>query len=141
VNAWSEITAMIAPVIIYCIAKYGFGMEAPYTMFPTVLGTSVIWVAVTLFTKPVEESRLSVFYEKIHPGGIGWVKYRKLYPNVKADSGYGRLFMQWILALIAVYSTLFGIGQLLFEGLLISSLWLGISVVSFILIYWLNNKR
>ena len=32
INAWSEISAMIAPLIIYPIAKYGFGMESPMTL-------------------------------------------------------------------------------------------------------------
>jgi hypothetical protein len=140
VNAWSEIAAMIAPIIIYGTVKYGFGMEAPYTMFPTVIGTSVIWVAVTLLTKPENEECLSGFYKRIHPGGIGWKKIRTKYPEVKYDNGYGRLFLQWGISLVAVYSTLYGLGQLLFEGLLASLIWILISVISFFAVYWLNEK-
>jgi len=72
INAWSEISAMIAPLIIYPIARWGFGMESPITLYPIVFGTTVIWLLVTLLTAPVEEHKLISFFKRTHPGGIGW---------------------------------------------------------------------
>ncbi|MGH7601278.1 MAG: sodium:solute symporter family protein, partial [bacterium] len=38
INAWSEISAMIAPLIIYPLAR-SYGFESPSTLYPVVLGT------------------------------------------------------------------------------------------------------
>ncbi|MBP9005426.1 MAG: Na+:solute symporter, partial [Candidatus Marinimicrobia bacterium] len=52
INAWSEIAAMIAPLIIYPIARYKFGLQSPITLYPVVLGTTIVWLLVTFLTKP-----------------------------------------------------------------------------------------
>ncbi len=72
INAWSEISAMIAPLVIYPIAKYGFGLESPITLYPIVFGTTIVWLIVTYITKPVDENKLIEFYKRTYPGGIGW---------------------------------------------------------------------
>ncbi len=115
INAWSEISAMIAPLIIYPIARWGFGMESPITLYPIVFGTTLIWLAVTFLTKPVPESQLIKFFRRTHPGGIGWKNIQKLTPEVTGDSGFGRIFLNWILGIVLVYSFLFGIGQIIFQ--------------------------
>ncbi len=118
INAWSEISAMIAPLIIYPIAKYGFGMESPITLYPIVFGTTIVWLVVTYITEPVEKNKLIEFYKRTHPGGIGWKKIAALVPEVKGDSGFARLFLDWLLGVILVYSFLFGIGRIVFAEFL-----------------------
>jgi len=115
INAWSEISAMIAPLIIYPIARYGFGLESPITLYPIVLGTTIIWLIATFITEPVTKERLHAFYRRVHPGGPGWSKVASEVPEVQGDSGYLRLFGDWIAGVILVYSALFGIGKLLFH--------------------------
>ncbi len=114
INAWSEITAMLAPLVIYPIARYHFGIEPPLTLYPTVLGTTIVWLAVTFMTKPVEEKTLLEFFRRTHPGGIGWKHIAAKLPDVKGDTGFGRLFLNWVLGVVAVYSFLFSIGWILF---------------------------
>ncbi len=114
INAWSEITAMLAPLVIYPIARYHFGIEPPLTLYPTVLGTTIVWLAVTFMTKPVEEKTLLEFFRRTHPGGIGWKHIAAQLPDVKGDTGFGRLFLNWVLGVVAVYSFLFSIGWILF---------------------------
>ena len=72
INAWSEISATIAPLIIYPIAKYYFGMQSPMTLYPIVLGTTIVWLLVTFLTRPTRKDTLLYFYKRIHPGGLGW---------------------------------------------------------------------
>ncbi len=140
INAWSEISAMIAPLIIYPVAKYQFGMESPITLYPTVFGTTVVWLVVTYLTKPVEESKLIKFYERTHPGGIGWKHIEKLTPAVKGDSGFARLFLDWFLGIVVVYSFLFGIGKIIFAEFLWGSLILLIGLLAGYIIYVDLNK-
>ncbi|MFH0736041.1 MAG: sodium:solute symporter family protein [bacterium] len=141
INAWSEICAMIAPLIIYPIAKYGFGLESPITLFPIVLGTTAVWLIVTFLTKPEKEETLKSFYTKIHPGGIGWKKYAKLYPEIKPDMGYAALFVNWIFGTVVIYMTLFATGRIIFKDYLQGFISLSIAIVSAIIIYYNLKKQ
>jgi len=114
INAWSEISAMIAPLIIYPIARYQFGMESPITLYPTVIGTTIVWLVVTFVTSPVDRGHLKKFYRRAHPGGVGWQPIQAELPEVQGDSGFMKLFIDWLLGVIVVYTFLFGIGYLLF---------------------------
>jgi len=116
INAWSEISAMIAPLIIYPIARYHFGMQSPLTLYPVVFGTTVIWLGVTFISRPEDQSVLLNFYHRVHPGGIGWRKIAVLLPEVRGDSGFGRTFFNWACGVVVVYASLFGIGKLLFHA-------------------------
>lgn len=140
INAWSEITAMIAPLIIYPIAKYGYGMESPITLFPIVIGTTLVWLVVTFITKPESDEMLHKFYVKIHPGGFGWKKIAKRHKEITPDTGYGLLFVNWILGVVVVYMTLFATGRIIFKDYLQGVISLAISIVSGFIIY-LNIKK
>jgi Na+/proline symporter len=120
INAWSEITAMIAPLVIYPIARYQFGLQSPITLYPVVLGTTIVWLAATFLTKPEKDQTLTDFYRKIHPGGIGWKKIAVKIPEVKGDSGFGRTFICWVFGVVLVYSSLFGIGKIIFHEYLVA---------------------
>lgn len=139
INAWSEISAMIAPLIIYPIAHYGFGIESPLTLYPTILGTTIVWVIVTIFTKPADEKILINFYKKIHVGGPGWKNIQSKCDNIKQDSGYGKLFANWILGVVLIYSALFATGKFIFGEYLSGFYALIISLISIFILY--TNMR
>ena len=141
INAWSEISAMIAPLIIYPVAVYGFGMESPLTLYPIVIGTSVVWLIVTFITKPVEEKKLVEFYRRTHPGGKGWKHIQKLVPEVFEKTGFGRQFINWLMGIVLVYSFLFGIGKIIFADYLTGVLLLLIGLVAAFIIYFNLNKK
>lgn len=113
VNAWSEISAMITPFVVYPIIKY-YGVEFPNTLFYLVSVTTIVWVSVTFLTKPTAEITLFNFYKRIHPGGILWKKISDRLPDVKSDTGFAEMFVNWIVGVALVYSILFGTGSLIF---------------------------
>jgi Na+/proline symporter len=113
INAWSEISAMIAPLIIYPLAR-AYGFESPITLYPVVLGTTVVWLLVTFLTPAVEQKVLLQFYRKVHPGGAGWKPIARQLPDVQSDTGFGRLLVSWLCGVVVVYGVLFGIGKMLF---------------------------
>lgn len=141
INAWSEISAMIAPLIIYPIAKYYFGLESPITLYPVVLGTTIIWLVVTFITEPTSQPVISAFYKKVHPGGIGWKKLAAQHPEVTPDSGYGGLFISWLFGVVLVYSALFGIGELVFTNWLKGIGFLALTAISAVIIYYNMKKQ
>ncbi len=133
INAWSEISAMIAPVLLYPLSREGIflkleifsrvipvnikglGLEPPLTLFPIVIGTTIIWILVTYLTKPVDRNVLVSFFEKVYPGGIGWRKISGKIKEIKPETGFGRLFINWFCAVGAIYATMYGIGIILFS--------------------------
>jgi Na+/proline symporter len=141
INAWSEISAMIAPLIIYPIAVYGFGMESPYTLYPIVFGTTLVWLTITYLTKPVEEKTLINFYKRTHPGGKGWKPVQKLLPEIKEDTQFGKMFVNWFMGIVVVYSFLFGIGKIIFAEYLVGTILLITAALAAGVIYLNLNKK
>ncbi len=134
INAWSEISAMIAPLIIYPLAR-SFGLESPITLYPVVLGTTVVWLAVTFLTPAVEQKVLLQFYRKVHPGGVGWKPISQQLPDVQSDSGFGRLLVSWLCGVVVVYGVLFGIGKMLFGNYGAGLLFFAAAGVAVLVIY------
>lgn len=134
INAWSEISAMIAPFIIFPILT-NQGIEFPYTLFIIVPGTTIIWLIVTFLTKPTSEDVLISFYKRIHPGGVMWKKISSKLPEVESDTGFFRAFINWFFGVILVYSFLFGTGKLIFGEYQYFLIYLLISMISVFIIY------
>jgi hypothetical protein len=115
VNAWSEISAMAAALVLSTVLQFGVGLDAGHAhdfarlMLLTVAGTTAVWLVVTFLTpaEPVEQLRR--FYARVRPGGAGWAaiaaEARKEGPGW---SGLGR----WAAGCAVVYLGLFGTGEL-----------------------------
>jgi len=130
INAWSEISAMIAPLIIYPIARYQFGLQSPITLYPVVLGTTIVWLVVTFLTKPEKDITLTGFFRKVHPGGAGWKRIALAVPDVRGDSGFSRTFVNWLCGVVLVYTSLFGIGKLIFHDYLAAAIFFAAAGIS-----------
>ena len=84
INAWSEITAMVASGLISLtltipsIKATIFGIEGfmpSWAEFPFVVAvTTILWLLITFITPSEDESVLRSFYKKTQPGGPGWAK-------------------------------------------------------------------
>jgi solute:Na+ symporter, SSS family len=129
INAWSEISAMVASLVVSTVLQLGFGLDSAdprqfaWLMLLTVAVTSAVWIAVTYLTSPVADATLLAFYRRVRPGGPGW-------RQVAVAAGYGPEPIaggalngtNWVAGVIAVYGTLFGVGRIIFgeivEGLL-----------------------
>ncbi len=112
VNAWSEIAAMVTPILTFAYVKTSTTLEFPVSLFFIVSVTTIVWVAVTVLTKPSAMETLRAFYTRVHPGGW-WDPVSRSLPGVRPDSGYGRLVVDWLAGVVLVYAVLFGIGKLL----------------------------
>lgn len=136
INAWSEISAMIAPLIIYPVSVYGFGMESPMTLYPTVIGTTIVWLIVTFLTSPTDEKTLLSFYKRTYPGGIGWKHIQEHLPETKQNNHFGRTLVNWIMGIVLVYASLFGIGNIIFADFLTGLIILLIGGIAAAVIYF-----
>ncbi|MHB9070803.1 MAG: sodium:solute symporter family protein [Sedimentisphaerales bacterium] len=136
INAWSEIGALIAPLIIYPVLKLKFGIEFPNSLLIIVVWSTFVWLIVTFITRPTDEAKLISFYRKVHPGGIGWKRIAVKLPDIESDKGFLQLFFDWAAGCVLVIFTLFGIGKIIFGQIQLGFLFLAIAVVAAGVIYW-----
>lgn len=143
INAWTEISAMLAPypLLIYLIYFKDMSLTSDYEtiLIYTVIWSTAIWLVVTFLTKPTKDEKLIQFYRKVHPGGIGWKRISSQLTDVKSDSGYLYLFINWLCGSVMVLFFLFGIGKLIFFGLNASLIYFGIAIIALIII--ISNMR
>ncbi|HQF41419.1 MAG TPA: Na+:solute symporter [Ignavibacteriaceae bacterium] len=139
INAWSEISAMITPFLVFPILR-SFDIEFPLSLFIIVPATTIVWLVVTLLTKPTDDKVLKSFYRKIHPGGVMWKKISSQIPEVENDSGFFKLFINWIIGVILVYSILFGTGKLLLSDYTGFLIYILVAAVSIVILYYNMSK-
>ena len=146
INAWSEISAMVASLVVSIFAfiyiKPMFAVNDPNAiaviMLVTVACSTVVWVVVTMLTPPETDATLESFYQRVRPGGPGWV-------TVSTRLGYGRepipggalAWTNWIAGIVAVYATLFGIGKIIFGYTGAGLLMLAVAAAAF---YWISRS-
>jgi solute:Na+ symporter, SSS family len=139
INAWSEISAMIASFAVSLTAMQlvprafaGTANGDAWVMLVTVAVSTVVWLVVTFATRPEPDAVLDAFYRRVRPGGPGW-------RTVSTRLGFGResipggalAWTNWIAGIIAVYGTLFGIGKLVFGQLTSGLVLLAVAVAAF----------
>ena len=132
INAWSEIAAMFVSGFVSIILNFtslgpllfsDSGILESYYKFPmVVLFTTVVWVIVTLLTKPDSTETLINFCKKTNPGGPGWEKIRlealkkDISFNNKSDKTWsvplGIICM--LFGCFAIYSVLFSTGYFIY---------------------------
>jgi len=119
INAWSEISAMISSFAIsigFFLARKGGVEIAPWaSLVLTVLATTIVWVTVTLLTRPTGEAALVRFYQLVRPAGPGWKPIAaKAGPLVAPPDPLTRSLIGWVLGCVFVYAALFGAGSFIF---------------------------
>lgn len=123
VNAWSELSATLAPIFLVVLVLFGVNVPGitepfPVNLFSVVAITTVVWLAATLLTKPTDATKLDHFYRRVRPGGGGWKPVALRNPDVRPDSALLPLALDWIAGVILVYMVLFGVGHLLLANYL-----------------------
>jgi len=83
-------------------------------------------------TAPEKEEVLEAFYRRVRPGGPGWAHVsHRLGLGTEPIPGGALAWTNWIAGIVAVYSSLFGIGKLIFGDLGTGAVLLVIAVVAF----------
>jgi Na+/proline symporter len=140
INAWSEISAMIISAIVslaahpFIVASYAAGdpRVVAVTMLVTVVISTIVWLAVTYMTAPEPDATLDAFYLRVRPGGPGWAHVsERLGLGREKTPGGALAWTNWIAGIVAVYSSLFGLGKIIFGELGTGVMLLAVAAVAF----------
>ena len=113
INAWSEITAMIAAMFGAIYSNY-MGFNFSGGMIFTTGFSTVVWLIATFITKPESDETLERFYAKVTPMG-NWKRFSggKKSPDQLLPS-----LINIILSIASIFGFLFGLGQIFFGNIL-----------------------
>jgi Na+/proline symporter len=112
INAWSEITATVAPFLAYAVSRWVFGWEFPNSYFFTISFTTVAWIVVTYATSPESMATLQKFYNQVRPDG----NWRVISSGGEKNHNNLRLLaVCWLASIAMTYSVLFAIGKIIFR--------------------------
>jgi len=147
INAWSEIAALATSLVlavgfeVVAAVQSGTGYElfaTPVRVAGTALDTHhkalilvpvtiVVWLVVTLTTRPVDRQRLAAFHRRVRPGGA-WGPVAAAAPDVVSDGLGWHVLLAWAGGCTGVFGLLFGLGKLLLGEPAAAAVLLGLAV-------------
>jgi len=148
INAWSEVAAMMAALVVSLTLQFGFGKldENPEAnnakiLLITVAFTTAAWIIATFVTKPESDATLINFYRRTRPSIWGWGPIAAKAPEVKPTKDGIWNFVDWIAGCVMVYAALFGVGKIIFGETALGIGLLVLAAASAFVIYWDLNRR
>jgi ABC-type multidrug transport system fused ATPase/permease subunit len=155
INAWSEISAIIASAFLAVYLKIFPGSWLPrllssgfekigihpdpwgVSIILIVLFTTLVWMAVTFLTPSDDINKLRSFFDKVKPGGW-WKPVCEKTQMPKGENIF--LLLGWMLSIFVIVFFLQGIGRLIFLQWLPAGLYLTGGVVAGIFLLNILNK-
>jgi solute:Na+ symporter, SSS family len=146
INAWSEISAMLAALVTSVTLRLGFGwkesdpLQFAWTVLVTVAVTTVVWLTVTLATKPEPRDVLLAFYRRVRPSAALWGPVAREATDVPPNRDGIFNLKDWLSGVAMIYAFLFGTGKILFGAWPIGLVFLGCGGL-FGAVIWFDLRR
>ncbi len=146
INAWSELVATLAPILMVLLTLFGVpipGIQEPFpsNLFVVVGVTTVLWLIVTFLTKPTDLSTLREFYSLVRPAGPGWRPIAAQFPDIQPDSTIGSMARQWGIGVVLVYSSLFSVGYFILGNMIPGILTLLLAISAAFYLRWTFDQN
>lgn len=127
INAWSEISATIAPFVAFAFSRFVMDWEFPDSYFFTVTFTTVVWLVVTFATQPESKATLEKFYRQVRPDGNWSIITDRKENN---QNNLRHLAVCWLSSIAMTYSVLFATGKFIFGEWTEAFIFLGVVILS-----------
>ena len=106
-------------------------------MLVTVAITTLAWLVATFVTSPEPTERLIKFHRRVRPGGPGWKRIAAEAGGTENEgSSLSVEFANWAYGCVLIYSSLFGIGKLLFKEWAVGIMLTVVAFAAAMLISW-----
>lgn len=125
------------------------GTVFPIKLLIAIILTTIAWLLTTYLTKPENTNTLRTFYKLTHPGGPGW---KKVVAHARADgvqideADAGKAWempvqiLMVFIGIIIIYSSLFAIGNFVYQNAMNGFILLGIAAVGTYILFKLFGK-
>jgi Na+/proline symporter len=146
INAWSEISAMIAAFIISLVLQFGFHFDEDnpvqfaHLLLITVAFTTAIWLSVTLLTNPEPREKLLSFYRKVRPNAGMWGPVAREATDITPVHDGILNLINWISGVAMIYCFLFGLGHIILQDMLTGVIFLIVGLLFGGVIFYQMNK-
>jgi len=123
VNAWCEIVAMASSfgisILFLVLNKSGYPIHTHIALILSVLFTTLCWMLTAFFGPQTDRKTLIEFYKKIRPFGPGWKNIRIAagISEEEAKATHENIplgLLGWLTGCIAIWSSLFTVGNFLY---------------------------
>ncbi len=147
INAWSEISAMIAAFVVSLVLQFGFHFDEndpkqfAYLLLITVAFTTTVWLIVTYLTDSEPKEKLLSFYRRVRPNSTMWGPIAKEASDITPSKDGILNLINWISGVAMIYCFLFGLGQIILGSLPLGILFLIGGFVFGGIIFYQMNKR
>ncbi len=147
INAWSEISAMSASLVVSLILQRAYHMSADkpldyaHMILITVGVTTATWLAVTFLTAHEPMDKLIDFYRRVRPPGRLWKPVALKVTDVQVPQDMKSNFVDWISGCAMIYGIMFGIGKVVLKEYAVGLGFLTIGLAAGAIIYWNLSRR
>jgi Na+/proline symporter len=147
INAWSEVSAMAASLIVSLVLQWRFGLssadpvEFAHMMLITVGITTATWLAVTYVTSPEPMDKLVAFYRLVRPSPALWKPVALKAPDVEPSRDARYNLLDWVAGCVMIYGLLFGVGKIILKDFGIGVLFVVAGLAAGAFIYWDLSRR
>jgi Na+/proline symporter len=151
VTAWCEIVAMVVSFLVsvglLVLSRNGLDIGTHQKLILTVAITTVCWLLTAYFGPQTDRDVLISFYRKVHPFGPGWRRIRAI-AGVTAEEAalYARgdnfplALLGWFAGVTLILSSLFTVGNLLYERFTFMWILLAMSAISGWMLIWVVRR-
>lgn len=138
VNAFSEISAMIASGLSTAYTMYFTTWDFPHRFCFILVVSTVTWMVVTFLTPAVSLKQLAAFYTRVRPFSFFWKPVvATLDPSLAhSPDNFWKSLRLWVWGIVMVYGSLIALGQWIFTPGLDALLTTGIALGAGILLWW-----
>jgi solute:Na+ symporter, SSS family len=141
INAWSEISAMACSLLVTVMLNRWQPFAGNSSLvfakgaLATTVVTTIVWLTVTLLTKPEPDEVLLRFYRHVRPDVRGWKPVALQAPELAQHRDLGSNLGAWAVGCAMIYLCLFGTGKLLLHQTGMGALLLVGSAICAVMLY------
>ena len=94
-----------------------------------------------MLTRPEPQATLLGFYRRVHPAVYGWRHIARLAPELPEVTDFRSNAFNWAMGCTLIYSSLFGIGKIVFQEWTAGIVLLAIAAVAGYLVFWNLSRQ
>jgi len=141
INAWSEISAMACSLLVTVMLNRWQPFAGNSSLvfakgaLATTMVTTIVWLTVTLLTRPEPDEVLLRFYRHVRPDVRGWRQVAAQAPELAPHRDLGSNLVAWAIGCAMIYLCLFGAGKMLLHQFAVGSALLVGSAICAVMLY------